>query len=60
MGGEWIHAYIWLSPFAMTLEVSQHYQLAILLYKIRSLKTKGVVQPKTLTWVSSAVQLKFS
>ena len=23
-GGEWIHTYVWLSPFAIYLEVSQH------------------------------------
>ena len=23
-GGEWIHAYVWLSPFALHLELSQH------------------------------------
>ena len=23
-GGEWIHAYIWLSPFAAHLKLSQH------------------------------------
>ena len=24
-GGEWIHAYVWLSPFAVHLKLSQHY-----------------------------------
>ena len=23
-GGEWIHAYVWLSPFAVHLKLSQH------------------------------------
>ena len=23
-GGEWIHVYIWLSPFAVHLKLSQH------------------------------------
>ena len=23
-GGEWIHVYVWLSPFAIHLEHSQH------------------------------------
>ena len=23
-GGEWIHVYVWLSPFAMHLKLSQH------------------------------------
>jgi len=26
-GGEWIHAYIWLSPFAVRLKLSQHCSL---------------------------------
>ena len=26
-GGEWIHVYIWLSPFALHLKLSQHYLL---------------------------------
>ena len=24
-GGEWIHVYVWLSPFAVHLKLSQHY-----------------------------------
>ena len=24
-GGEWIHVYAWLSPFAVHLKLSQHY-----------------------------------
>ena len=23
-GGEWIHVYVWLSPFAVSLKLSQH------------------------------------
>ena len=26
-GGEWIHAYVWLSPFAVHLKPSQHCSL---------------------------------
>ena len=37
VGGEWIHAYVWLSPFAVHLKLSQHWQLAILQYKIERL-----------------------
>jgi len=37
-GGEWIHVYVWLSPFAVHLKLSQHSQLAILYCKDRSLK----------------------
>ena len=38
-GGEWIHVYVWLSPFAVHLKLSQCeiIMLAILEYKIRSL-----------------------
>ena len=35
-GGEWIHVYVWLSPFAVHLKLSQHCQLATLQYKIKS------------------------
>ena len=34
--GEWIHGYVWLSPFAVHLKLSQHCELAILQYKIKS------------------------
>ena len=33
-GGEWMHAYIWLSPF--TMKPSQHCWSAVLQYKIKS------------------------
>ena len=36
-GGEWIHIYVWLSPFSVHLRLSQHCSLAILQYKIKSL-----------------------
>ena len=32
-GGEWIQAYVWLSPFAVHLKQSQHCYLAIFQYK---------------------------
>ena len=34
--GEWVCVYVWLSPFTVHLKVSQHCQLAILQYKIKS------------------------
>ena len=34
-GGEWIHAQVWLSPFAIHLKLSQHCKLAILQCKIK-------------------------
>ena len=39
-GGEWIHVYVWLSPFAVYLKLSQHCYSAILQYKIKNLKEK--------------------
>ena len=36
-GGEWIHIYVWLSPFAVHLKLSLSY-LATLQYKIKSSK----------------------
>ena len=32
-GGEWIHVYIWITPFAVHLNLSQHYKSATLQYK---------------------------
>ena len=43
-GGEWIHVYVWLSPFAVHLKLSQHCQLATLQYKIKSLKGKKKIE----------------
>ena len=40
LGGEWIHVYVWLSPFAVYLKLSQHCYSAILQYKIKNLKEK--------------------
>ena len=39
-GGEWIHVYAWLSPFAAHLKLSQHCSLAIPQYKIKSSEKK--------------------
>ena len=40
-GGEWVHVYIQLSPFTVHVKLIQHYQSAILQYKI-SLKTAKI------------------
>ena len=37
-GGEWIHVYVWLNPFAVYLKL-QHCSLVIPQYKIKSFKT---------------------
>ena len=39
-GGEWIHVYLWLSPFAIHRKLLQHYQSAILQHKIKSVFKK--------------------
>ena len=38
--GEWIHVYVWLSPFTVLLKLSEHCQLVIPQYKIKSLKNE--------------------
>ena len=38
--GEWIHVYVWLSPFAVHLKISQHCSSAVLQYKINAQKLK--------------------
>ena len=40
-GGEWIHGYVWQSPFAVFLKLPQHCQSAVLQYKIKGLKWRG-------------------
>ena len=40
LGGEWTHGYVWLSPFAVCLKLSQHRYLATLQYKMKRLKKK--------------------
>ena len=44
-GGEWTRAYVWLSPFAAPLKLSQYCSLVIPRYKIQSLNKKP-------TWLS--------
>ena len=39
-GGEWVHAYVSLSPFTVHLKLSQHYELAKPQYKVKSLRKK--------------------
>ena len=41
LGGKWIHVYVWLSPFAVHLKLSQHCQSAIVQYKIKSFKKEA-------------------
>ena len=39
-GGEWIHGYAWLSPFAVRLKLSEHCLSSILQYKIKSINNQ--------------------
>ena len=39
-GGEWLHIYVWLSPLAAHLKLSQHCLWAIHQYKIETLRNK--------------------
>ena len=45
-GGEQIHVYVWLSPFAVHLKLSQHCLSAIPQCKIKFKKTNGIIQKK--------------
>ena len=47
-GGEWIHVYVWPSPFAAHLKLPQHGQSSLPQYKIKSLK----LQKRILEWVA--------
>ena len=37
-GGEWIHVYVWLNPFAVYLKLLQHCSSVIPQYTIKSFK----------------------
>ena len=50
-GGEWIHVYVWLSPLAVHLKLSQHCQSAIPQNKIKSSKEKKKVSLIILHWL---------
>ena len=47
-GGEWIHVYVWLGPFAAHLKLSQHYPSAVPQYKTKSLFFKKKEKKKSL------------
>ena len=38
-GGEWMHVYVWLSPFAVHLKLSQHCSLAMHANSLQSCPT---------------------
>ena len=40
--GEWIHVYVWLSPFAVHLKLLQHCEPVTLQYKIKSFLKKRI------------------
>ena len=41
LGGEWKHVYVWLSPFAVKLKLSQYCELAIRHKNFKKQKTKN-------------------
>ena len=45
-GGEWIHVYVWLSPFAIHLKPSQHVNCLYPNIKLKSYKKKRVQIPE--------------
>ena len=49
--GEWIHIYVWLSPLAVQLKLSQQCWSAILQFKIKSLQKQ-----KTQAWLKMKKQ----
>ena len=52
-GGEWIHVYIGLSPFAVHLKLSQHCQLAIFHFKISSVQSLSHAQLFVTPWTAA-------
>ena len=46
LGEEWIHVYVWLSPFSVHLKLSQYCYSVISQLKIKSLKKKGATKKK--------------
>ena len=55
-GEEWIHVYVWLSPFTVHLKLSQHCSSAILIMDCSSpgSSVHGIFQARVLEWVSIA------
>ena len=67
-GGEWLHTYVWLSPFAVHLKLSQHCLSAMLLLLLSHFSrvrlcdpiesspagspVPGILQARTLEWVA--------
>ena len=50
-GGEWIHVYVRLSPFAVCLKLSQHYLL--ISYQIRSDQSLSRVRLFVTPWIAA-------
>ena len=56
-GGEWIHVYVWPSPYAIHLRLLQHYESATcFLCRIRLFALHLVQQDKEKTVLSSAIR----
>ena len=50
-GGEWIHVYVWLSPFAIHLKLWQHCWSATLQYKRKSFFYKAIITARKKEWL---------
>ena len=46
-GGEWIHVYVWLSPFPVHLQVSQHWLLIRYTPTQNKVLKKKIASPQT-------------
>ena len=55
-GGEWIHVYVWLSPFSFHLKLSQLCQSALLQYKIAKKKKKKTWSQWLIHLASNALE----
>lgn len=55
-GGEWAYVYVWSSPFAVHLKLSQHCYSAIDQYKI-NLKQSGSLQMYHRHWGKQKIQI---
>ena len=41
--GEWMHVYVWLSPFAIHLQLSQRCSASVLQYEVKSFKKRKLL-----------------
>ena len=58
--GEWTHAHVWRSPFAVYPKLSQRCELAIVLYKIKSLELFFNKQETAVLFIQMSESLRWS